>query len=339
MAVAFCGAEGYDIAHVSRILTPLGYQQDPYGTDLYPQVIHIETRIESAVSAKADVSGPKGDIFVFPSGAVVGWGVPRSTISKLVTETLLPAAQRPHINKLEEEDLEFLEDPSKEYSSIRGETIILGTKSRGGLQIDSESPEPSHEGKNAPRGPGGGSDSRQTNRRETVLAKIAFSSGLAKSTKLAVLESHLNNYIQTNKSMVDILSREKPLPRMAVLRKTGQLLSIRGQLNLYSELTDSLPDLFWDSQSELGLEGYYDQVGRTLDTNIRVKQLNEKINYAQHVVDVLREATAEQKSLRVEWIIVIFIGMDLMFNVLHEYRCYLRREFPWGDEKGEELIS
>lgn len=338
MAIAFCGAEGYDIEHVSRILTPLGYQQDPYGTGLYPQVIHIETPIESPVSAKADSLGPKGDIFVFPSGAVVGWGVSPSIISKLVTKTLLPAAQQPHINKLEEEDLEFLEDPSKEYSSMRGETIILGTKSRG-LQIDPESSDSSYDGKKTPREPGGAFDSKPINRRDTVLAKIAFSSGLAKSTKLAVLESQLNSYIQTNKSMVDILSREKPLPRMAVLRKTSQLLSIRGQLNLYSELTDSLPDLFWDSQSELGLEGYYDQVGRTLDTNIRVKQLNEKINYAQYVVDVLREATAEQKSLRVEWIIVIFIGIELMFNVVHEYRCYLRGEFPWGDENRADLIS
>ena len=59
--------------------------------------------------------------------------------------------------------------------------------------------------------------------------------------------------------------------RKFILQKTGELLSIRAQLNLYSELTDSLPDLFWDTKHELGLEGYYDQVGRALDTNIRVK--------------------------------------------------------------------
>lgn len=323
---------------MARILTPLGYQQDPYGTNLYPQVIHIETPVGSSLSAKADGTSPKGDIFVFPSGAVVGWGVPRSTLSKLVTETLLPAAQQPYIDNLEEEDLEFLEDPSKEHSSVRGETIILGTKSRT-LQMDSESPEPVPNGKNAPGESGGGFSSEQPSRRETVLAKIAFSSGLAKSTKLAVLESQLNKYIQTNKSMVDILSRGQLLPRMAVLQKTGELLGIRGQLNLYSELTDSLPDLFWDSHSELGLEGYYDQVGRTLDTNIRVKQLNEKINYAQDIVNVLREATGEQKSLRSEWIIIYLITVELMFNMLNEYRCYLEGEFPWRDGNGEDMIS
>lgn len=331
--IAFCATEEYDIAHVSRILAPLGYQQDPCGTDLYPQVVHIETPTKSPLSAKPDSSEPKGDIFVFPSGAVVGWGVPHSTLSTLVTETLLPAAQQPHFDKLEEEDLEFLEDPTKEYSSIRGETIILGTKSRA-LQTDPEPPELSRDGKIAPHGSEGGPDTQQTNRRETVLAKIAFSSGLAKSTKIAVLESQLNHYIQTNKSMVENLARRKRLrmSRMTVLSKTGQLLGIRGQLNLYSELTDSLPDLFWDSQSELGLEGYYDQVGRTLDTNIRVKQLNERISYAQDVVNVLREATGEQKGLRVEWIIIMLISMELMFSTLNEYRSSRKGEFPWGME-------
>lgn len=310
---AFCAAEQYDIAHVSRILNPFGHQQDPYGTKLYPQVVHVEIPIDGPLFLQADGVRAKGDIFVFPSGAVVGWGVPESMLSTLVTETLLPAAHRPHIDEVEEEDLEFLEDPLKEYSSIKGETIILGTRTRS-LRIDPEMHEP--EG-----------DPRQNCRRETVLAKIAFSSGLAKSTKLAVLESQLSNYFETTKSMLDILSRGGRLRmgRSFVLSKTGQLLSIRAQLNLYSELTDSLPDLFWDSRSELGLEGYYDQVGRALDTNIRVKELNEKMNYAQEIADVLREALSERHGTRLEWIVIILIAVEIMFNVLHEYRYYSKR--------------
>lgn len=320
---AFCAAEQYDIAHVSRILNPFGHQQDPYGTKLYPQVVHVEIPIEGPLSFKADGVKAKGDIFVFPSGAVVGWGVPERVLSTLVTETLLPAAQRPHIDELEEEDLEFLEDPTKEYSSIRGETIILGTKTRG-LRTDTEVPEPSYDGRNPNSESEAGADTRQTYRRETVLAKIAFSSGLAKSTKLAVLESQLSNYFETTKSMLDILSRGGRLRmgRSFVLSKTGQLLSIRAQLNLYSELTDSLPDLFWDSRSELGLEGYYDQVGRALDTNIRVKELNEKMNYAQEIADVLREALSERHGTRLEWIVITLIAVEIMFNILHEYRYY-----------------
>ena len=321
MVVAFCAAEQYDIAHVSRTLDSLGYQQDPYGTDLYPQVIHVETPIQGPPSFTTDDPGAKGDIFVFPSGAVVGWGVPKSILSKMVTETLLPAAQQPHIQELEEEDLQFVEDSTKEYSSIRGETIILGTKTRA-WPMDTETSEPSHDGRSTPSESKAETDSQHIFRRETVLAKIAFSSGLAKSTKLAVLESQLTRYFETTKSMVDCLSRGKRMRmwRTSILSQTGHLLGIRAQLNLYSELTDSLPDLFWDSRSELGLEGYYDHVGRALDTNIRVKQLNEKMNYAQEIANVLREVTSERKSVRLETIIMVLVGVEVMFNFLHEYR-------------------
>ena len=323
---ALCAAEQYDISNACRILDAFGLRQDPYGTELYPQVIHVEVPIEGPLFPTAEGIQAKGDIFVFPSGAVVGWGVPENVLSTLVTETLLPAAQRPHLNEVEEEDLDFLEDPSKEYSSIKGETIMLGTKTKA-LRIDPETSASSNDGRNSTHETESGDGARQSHLRDTVLAKIAFSSGLAKSTKLAVLESQLSNYFETTKSMLDILSRGGRLRmgRSFVLSKTGQLLSIRAQLNLYSELTDSLPDLFWDSRSELGLEGYYDQVGRALDTNIRVKELNEKMNYAQEIADVLREALSERHGTRLEWIVIILIAVEIMFNVLHEYRYYRER--------------
>lgn len=325
--VAFCAAEQYDIAHVSRILNPFGHQQDPYGTKLYPQVVHVEIPVESPLSPKHDTVRAKGDLFVFPSGAVVGWGVPETVLSTLVTKTLLPAAERAHIEELEEEDLEFLEDPTREYSSIKGDTIILGTKTRA-VRADAETSEPLVDDRNSNGEPEFDGDISQSHKRDIVLAKIAFSSGLAKSTKLAVLESQLRNYFEITKSMIDILSRGGRLRmgRSFVLSKTGQLLSIRAQLNLYSELTDSLPDLFWDSRSELGLEGYYDQVGRALDTNIRVKELNEKVNYAQDIANVLREALSERHGTRLEWIVIILIAVEIMFNILHEYRYYSKKQ-------------
>ena len=282
-----------------------------------------------------DYSGPKdndkakvkGDLFVFPSGTIVGWGIPESTLSKLVSKDLLPASQRPHLDQLEEEDLTFIEDPKREYSSIKGDNIILGTKSTssssstGAIDVQYDDRHPIRNSEMEPI-------VSENHKRDAVLAKIVFSSGLAKSTKLAVLESQLSNYFDTTKSMLDILARGGRLlkSRSFVLSKTGQLLNIRAQLNLYSELTDSLPDVFWDSRSELGLEGYYDQVGKALDTNIRVKELNEKMNYAQEIADVLRETLSERHGTRLEWIIIILIAVEICFNVLHEFRHYSEKE-------------
>lgn len=138
---------------------------------------------------------------------------------------------------MEIEDLDYVEDPKRETSQIYGDTIVLGTKTAQG---------------------------DKTSQVDTILAKIAFSSALARSTKLAVLENALSDYFGKTMSIPVTLSSGKPLKytQREILRRTGELLLMRAQLNLYSELTDSLPDLFWDSPHELGLEGYYEMVSK-----------------------------------------------------------------------------
>lgn len=221
------------------------------------------------------------------------------------------------MDNLETEDLEFVEDPQRENSSIKGDTIILGTRSTD-------------------QGP----ETSRTNQQsvDTVLTKVAFSSGLARSTKLAVLESLLSNYFESTRTIPTLLSQGSRLPftRDFVLRKTGQLLSVRAQLNLYSELTDSLPDLFWDSRHELGLEGYYEQVGRALDVGIRIKLLNEKMDYAQEIASVLRERLSETHGLRLEWIIILLIAVEVGFEVLRLWKERVHEEEETARKRSSE---
>lgn len=279
--------------------------------------MHVEVPVETSPSANATSTSATGDVFVFPSGTVVAWAVPEEILSSLVSEALLPAAQNPHPKDIEEEDLEYLVDPYRESSTIRGDTIVLGTKPKS-QTLDVGLPTPQST-----------VDQERGRTVDSVLAKIAFSSGLARSTKLAVLESLLNNYFQSTKSIPQKLSVGGRLPfsRSFMSKKTGQLLSIRAQLNLYSELTDSLPDLFWDSRHELGLEGYYDQVGRALDTNIRIKTLNDKMDYAQEIASILRQQLSEQHGIRLEWIIILLITVEVGFNVWEEYKDYRKNHY------------
>lgn len=302
---AYAVAEQFDIGKAMAILQEKGYEPDPFHTGLYPQVIHIEVpldslhRLSNPNTTHLSADGV-GDVFVFPSGTVVAWSLPEEFTSYLATKTLLPAAEGSQITPIETEDLEFLEDSQRENSSIKGDTVILGTKSTAeslnSIQI------------------------RQSV--DTVLTKIAFSSGLARSTKLAVLESLLSNYFESTRTIPKLLSQGSRLPftRDFILRKTGQLLSVRAQLNLYSELTDSLPDIFWDSRHDLGLEGYYEQVGRALDVGIRIKLLNEKMDYAQEIASVLRERLSEKHGLRLEWIIILLIAVEVGFEILRLWK-------------------
>lgn len=309
--IAICAAEEYDIAIVARIFQSLGNILDPYKTELYPQVVHV------ALPVHADPSNPDktsvGDFFVFPSGTVVAWAIPESVLTPLVSKTLLPAAKYP-LHQLEEEDLDYSEDPKREHSSIKGDRIILGTKPKSSQSTDNETEA------SLPAD----TDAFQVHSRnlDTVLTKVAFSSGLARSTKLAVLETLLRDYQESTRTIPSQLSRggRMPFTRRFISTKTGQLLSIRAQLNLYSELTDSLPDLFWDSRHELGLEGYYDDVGRALDTNIRIKTLNEKMDYAQEIASVLRQHLSEAHGVRLEWIIIALIAVEVFFAFQREFK-------------------
>lgn len=314
---AYAVAEQFDIRRVRDILQEKGYEPDPLDTGLFPQVVHVQIPIDSirrvGNPSATDLSPDEvGDVFVFPSGTVVAWALPEGFTSFLATRTLLPAAENAHVDELETEDLEYMEDPSRENSSIKGDTIILGTK-------------------NADQGPEIPLAQRQSI--DTVLTKVAFSSGLARSTKLAALESLLSNYFESTRTIPTQLSKGTRLPytRDFILRKTGQLLSVRAQLNLYSELTDSLPDIFWDSRHELGLEGYYEQVGRALDVGIRIKLLNEKMDYAQEIASVLRERLSETHGLRLEWIIILLIAVEVGFEVLR-----LWKERVHEKEKGKD---
>lgn len=238
-----------------------------------------------------------GDIFVFPSGTVVTWSLPPD----VVTRQLLSAADDPHPVELREvEDLEFTTDNGRETSTMKGDLVVLGTRR----------------------------ESKDGDTLDTTLAKVAFSSGLARSTKLAVLETALTSYFESTRNIPALLSQGSGVPhgRRFILKKTGELLSLRARLNHYSELTDSLPDILWDSRSELGLEGYYEQVGRALDVNVRIRTLNQKMDYAQDIASVLRETSSEQHGTRLEMIIILLIAVEVIFE--------LRRIFlEWGQER------
>lgn len=315
---AICAAENYDIAQVSHLLQTRGHQLDPYGTGLYPQVVHIEIPVDVQQSDTVAATASLGDIFIFPSGTVVTWAVPDEILSGFLSEVVSPAAVHPHPATTEEEDLEYMTDPQREGSSIKGDMILLGTKQKTAYS-DSES-----SSLTATLRSDFSMYHDEVRTIDTVLAKIAFSSGLARSTKLAVLETLTSNYFVSTRSIPGVLARGGRLPftRKFILQKTGELLNIRAQLNLYSELTDSLPDLFWDTRPALGLEGYYDQVGHALDTNIRIKTLNQKMDYAQEIASVLRQQLSEQHGVRLEWIIILLITIEVGFGIHHLYKEY-----------------
>ena len=311
VVTAYCVAKEYDMNQVHEILRKRGMQVGPSGTLLYPdepEVIHIEMPLAKDIIPyyTNSESTESGDVFIFPSGTIVSWGVPRSHIDYLSTEVILPAAREPLGDDAEDENLEYSEDANEEKSLVRAENIVLGTKA-------------SHP-QTTPTFPGSSSQDGKHRPMRVVLAKIAFSSALARATKLAVLENLVDEYSKSSRSILEILMHGsiRLKSRKWVYEKIGQLLDLRAQLNLYSELADDLPDMFWDTKQELGLENYYHQVGRALDTGIRVKTLNQKMDYAEEIIRNLRDMRSEIHSARLEWIIIGLITFEVLYALWTE---------------------
>jgi len=154
---------------------------------------------------------------------------------------------------------------------------------------------------------------------------------------LAVLENLLSSYFETTRSIPATLSKGSKLKftRSFILRKTGELLTNRAQLNLYSELTDAMPDIFWDSPTQLGLSDYYDEVGKALDVSVRIRALNEKLNYASEIASVLRERLSEKHSTGLEWLIIFLISVEVGFELL---RLWKERSDSKDPDSTEELF-
>ncbi|KAM7221874.1 required for meiotic nuclear division protein 1 [Rhypophila decipiens] len=300
---AVCVAESFDMDAVASILTSHGFSLDPDGTGF---------EVTEVVHARAL---NKGDIFVFPSGTIVTWALPSDVGTWLATRHLLPAAESPFVADKEVEDLEFITDPEEETSRVSGDVVVLGTRR----------------------------EVQAGDRLDTTLAKIAFSSGLARSTKLAVLESSLTRYLESTRQIPDQLSQglRAPLSRELILQKTGELLNLRSQLNHYNDLTDALPDLFWDSEERL--ETYYSKIGKALDVGVRIKTLNDKMTYArevvnvaQSVVDISEKNASEAHGTRLEWIIIILIAIEVCFELR---RVYLEDHNTFEEDVVAELKS
>ncbi|KAM4625011.1 required for meiotic nuclear division protein 1 homolog isoform 1-T1 [Polymixia lowei] len=148
---------------------------------------------------------------------------------------------------------------------------------------------------------------------EAVLEKFAFSNALSLSVKLAIWEVFLDNFVESIQSIPEMLksgTRVK-LSRAEVMQKIGELFSLRHCINLRSDLLIT-PDFYWDREN---LEQLYDKTCQFLSINRRVKVVNEKLQHCTELTDLMRNHLSEKHSLRLEWMIVILITIEVMFEL------------------------
>ncbi|KAK7205550.1 hypothetical protein BZA70DRAFT_278375 [Myxozyma melibiosi] len=288
----------------------------PRAIEIFHQMGHLQAEIllphEAAYCAYPLPNGQKADTFVLSNGSIVTFGMPELSTIQLADE-LRAAEIRPYAVR-ESEDMDYVELPledgqdeelangkEKEYYNIKKRSYMYGDV----IVICGQ---------------------------DRLLDKVAFASGLARSTKLAVIEESLEKYLESVRDITDRLATGRKLPvhdGREVLKKTGELLALRGNLNLYSELTET-PDLYW---SEPELETIYRVISKNLDIAPRIAILNKKLDYVSEVVSILKAHLSEEKGVRLEWMIIVLIMVEVCFETVHFVARYV--EFPSKEEDSE----
>ncbi|KAK9433592.1 hypothetical protein V1505DRAFT_361573 [Lipomyces doorenjongii] len=297
LCVALTVADSYDLPKVLEIFHNQGHLQ---ASILLP---HEVTYAQYPLS-----SGQKADAFVLSNGSIVTFGMTEIDTIRLADE-LRPAEIRPYPVR-ESEDMDYVEFPDDQYEPDN---------------VDEESNR-HHREENLQRSFVDG-EIICIRGFDRVLDKAAFASGLARSTKLAVLEMGLEKYLESIRDITDRLATGAKLPvhdGREVLKKTGELLTLRGNLNLYSELTET-PDLYW---SEPELETIYRAISKNLDIAPRIAILNKKLDYVSEVVSILKAHLSEEQSVRLEWMIIILIMVEVAFETSH----FVERYFDWREK-------
>lgn len=155
------------------------------------------------------------------------------------------------------------------------------------------------------------------------LEQYAFSNALSLSVKLALWEAALSKYIDS----IEYLSRDLKegfkikLSESDVLKKTGELYSLKHNINLGSDLLDS-PDFYWDRED---LEHLFTHTCHALNVRKRTVVMNEKLNHCADLISLLNEYIKDKHHTKLEKIIIYLIMIEVGFEVIHYADRYFEK--------------
>ncbi|XP_072313204.1 required for meiotic nuclear division protein 1 homolog [Eucyclogobius newberryi] len=247
------------------------------------QEIDLPRDASNVLVISTDVAAKPEDnavMFFFREGSVVFWNVEDKTLKRV-----LRILERHEIQPYEVA-LVHWENEEINYTVREGNTKL----ERGNFILSDQMAQP-----------------------EAVLEKFAFSNALCLSVKLAIWEVALDNFVDSIQSIPETLKSGKrvKLSSAEVMQKIGELFSLRHCINLRSDLLMT-PDFYWDREN---LEKLYDKTCQFLSINRRVNVVNEKLEHCSQLTDLMRSHLSEKHSLRLEWMIVILITIEVLFEL------------------------
>lgn len=178
--------------------------------------------------------GDRGEIWVFNSGSFVTWGMSEQEGRAFLRDLIRRKGAGVESGRLapgehEVEEMDFVVDPDAQ-TSILGNLILLGTPP----ELNS-----------FPSSPSLGS----------LLARYTLSLALTRSSSLSVLEDRLDAHIASVSTLPRALERtgHQPMGRREVIRKLGELMTLRMAVNTRGGGIEDTPEIYW-SEPELECE-------------------------------------------------------------------------------------
>lgn len=280
---------------VKALATAEEYNLETLAYGLLDQQLYVPSKISTSTNplpdvihavAKYEVGHEPREIFFFREGSIVMWN-----ISDLECGNLLQFLRRYEQNRYMEE-LVHTESELMNYNYAD-----LGKKSHlkdGDIILAQEAGN---------------------------LDRYTFSNAMAQSVKLGIWEASLNRYVDSIEFVTEDLKVGKKIrmTQQEVLRKQGELFSLRHRINLTSDLLDT-PDFYWERDD---LESLYQRICGYFSIAKRTKVMNERLNHCLELVSILSSHLSDRHHVRLEWMIIVLIMVEVAFEILHYIDRYL----------------
>nr|CDS23491.1 required for meiotic nuclear division protein 1 [Echinococcus granulosus] len=146
-----------------------------------------------------------------------------------------------------------------------------------------------------------------------AIEKIAFSDALASSVKLSLLENSFDAVAVQMQPWIDKMQTGLGMffPMSSVIRKTGELFTLRHLLNISTTISET-PDFYWDRSD---VEKLFQNLKSALSVRSRTRILNSKLDTCCELAEILTNHLQARHSSRLEWMIIVLILIEVIFEV------------------------
>lgn len=228
--------------------------------------------------------GEKQDIFFFPHGCFVSWGLSWAQ-EQSILENILPFS----VNPLEKKE-------SHLFTYQVGEKTTLVSHPQFGTDIITI-------------------EQGDVN---NILLKLAISYALSQSVKLHTHEISIQQTVSENQPISHELAKKGriSLSRKAIAKRIGAIFLAKCSVNLSNDYLE-VSEYFWRYPH---LETYYTMAEKFLDMPKRLSTLNQRLDVIHDLILLLNNQLEYRYSSTLEIIIIGLIFGEILINLLYQFR-------------------